>query len=117
MTVFEKIAQQQEVRQGTPAFFVGEQLKEICYADSHCAEIVSQDLDSESMSLEKAAEKIKAYADEKHRKDKGSFVCVPPDVAEGIIREFYGLPAAAPEEKEPPVEEPAPVVPDLFSFF
>ena len=117
MTVFEKIAQQQEGCQGTPQFFVGEQLKEICYADSHCAEIVSQDLDSESMSLVKAAQKIKDYADEQNRKEKGSFVCVPPDVAEGIIREFYGLPEAAPEEKAPPVEEPAPAVPDLFSFF
>lgn len=117
MTVFEKIAQQQEGCQGTPQFFVGEQLKEICYADSHCAEIVSQDLDSESMSLVKAAQKIKAYADEQHKKNKGNFVCVPPDVAEGILREFYGLPAAAPEEKAPPVEEPAPAVPDLFSFF
>lgn len=117
MTVFEKIAQQQEGRQGTPAFFVGEQLKEICYADSHCAEIVSQDLDSESMSLGKAAQKIKAYADEQNRKEKKGFVCVPPDVAEGILREFYGLPAAAPEEKAPPVEDPAPAVPDLFSFF
>ena len=117
MTVFEKIAKQQEGRQGTPEFGVGQQLKEICYADSHCAEIVSQDLDSESMSLEKAAQKIKAYADEQNRKEKKGFVCVPLDVAEGIIREFYGLPAAAPEEKAPPVEDPAPVVPDLFSFF
>ena len=117
MTVFEKIAKQQEGRQGTPAFFVGQQLKEICYADHHCAEIVSQDLDSESMSLEKAAQKIKAYADEQNRKEKKGFVCVPPDVAEGILREFYGLPAAAPEGKAPPVENPAPVVPDLFSFF
>lgn len=117
MTVFEKIARQQEGCQGTPQFFVGEQLKEICYADKHCAEIVSQDLDSESMSLVKAAQKIKAYADEQNKKEKKGFVCVPPDVAEGIIREFYGLPAAAPEEKAPTVEEPAPTMPDLFSFF
>lgn len=117
MTVFEKISQQQSGKEGTPEFFVGEQLKEICYADSHCAEIVSQDLDSEAMTLQKAAQKIKDYADEQHKKNKGNFVCVPPDVAEGILREFYGLPAAAPEEKAPPVEEPKPAVPDLFSFF
>lgn len=117
MTVFEKIAKQQEGCQGTPQFFVGEQLKEICHADSHCAEIVSQDLESESMSLAKAAQKIKAYADEQHKKNKGNFACVSPDVAEGILREFYGLPEAAPEEKALPVEEPAPMVPDLFSFF
>ena len=117
MTVFEKIDKQQEGCQGTPEFYVGQQLKEICYADPHCAEIVSQDLDSESMSLVKAAQKIKDYADEQHRKNKGSFVCVPPDVAEGILREFYGLPAAAPEEKHQKAEEPAPTIPDLFSFF
>ena len=117
MTVFEKIARQQEGCQGTPQFFVGEQLKEICYADPHCAEIVCQDLENEAMSLVKAAQKIKAYADEQNRKEKKGFVCVPPDVAEGIIREFYGLPAAAPEEKAPTVEEPAPAGPDLFSFF
>lgn len=117
MTVFEKIAMQQEGCQGTQEFFVGEQLKGICKADPHCAEIVSQDLDNESMSLKKAAQKIKEYADEKQRQEKKSFVCVPPDVAEGIIREFYGLPAAAPEEKEPKPEEQAPTVPDLFSFF
>lgn len=117
MTVFEKIDQQQEGCQGSPEFFVGQQLKEICYADPHCAEIVSQDLDSESMSLKKAAQKIKDYADKQHRKDKRNYVCVPPDVAEGIIREFYGLPAANPEEKTPKAAEPALTVPDLFSFF
>lgn len=117
MTVFEKISQQQKGCEGTPVFYVGQQLKEICYADPHCAEIVSQDLDSEAMALKKAAQKIKDYADEQHKKNRGSCVCVPPDVAEGIIREFYGLPAAAPEEKAQPVEEPMPAVPDLFSFF
>ena len=117
MTVFEKIDQQQKGCQGSPEFFVGQQLKEICYADPNCAEIVSQDLDNVSMSLTKAAQKIMAYADEQHRKDKRNCVCVPPDVAEGIIREFYGLPAANPEEKTPKAAEPAPTVPDLFSFF
>ena len=74
MTVFEKISQQQAGKEGTPEFFVGEQLKEICYADPHCAEIVGQDLDSEAMGLKKAAQKIKDYADEQHKKDKGNFV-------------------------------------------
>ena len=116
MTVFEKIDRLQEGRKG-PEFFVGQQLKEICKADPHCAEIVSQDLENESMSLAKAAQKIKEYADEQHKKTRENVVCIPPDVAEGIIREFYGLPAATQQEKEPQAEAPAPATLDLFSFF
>lgn len=117
MTVFEKISQQQAGKEGTTEFFVGEQLKEICYEDPHCAEIVSQDLNNEEMALKKAAQKIKDYADEQHKKNKGNFVCVPPDVAEGILREFYGLPTAKPEEKTQTTEKTKAVIPDLFSFF
>lgn len=117
MTVFEKISQQQKGKQGCPEFYVGEQLKEICYADPHCAEIVSQDLESQAMSLKNAAQKIKDHADELHKKNKGNFVCVPPDVAEGIIREFYGLPAAGQEQKPQPQKAQEQSAPDLFSFF
>ena len=105
MTVFEKIEEQQKGCENSPAWMVGQQLKEICYADPHCAEIVSQDLDNKDMSLVKAARKIKAHADEVHKKNKGNFVCIPPNVAEGIIREFYGLPAA--EQTARSTEKPA----------
>ena len=73
---------------------VGEQLKDICRADPACAAIVAEDLENKAMSIEVAAKKIKEHADTQKRKQKGNCVCVPPNVAEGIIRDFYGLPAA-----------------------
>lgn len=121
MTVFEKIEEQQKGCENSPAWMIGQQLKEICYADPHCAEIVGQDLDNKDMSLEKAAQKIKAHADEVHKKNKGNCVCIPPNVAEAIIREFYGLPAAEQTVRsaEKP-KEPEPVADidglDLFDF-
>lgn len=101
MTVFEKIAAQQKGKENTPAWMVGEQLKDICRSDPHCAEIVEQDLENTSMSIIEAEKKIKAYADKQKR--TGNCVCVPPNVAEKIIREFYGLPeaGAAPEPATP----------------
>lgn len=120
MSVFERIAQLQAGREMSPAWMVGEQLKEICRADPHCAELVEKDLEGKGMGLEMAAAKIKEWADRQKR--VGNCVCVPPQVAEGIIREFYGLPAKAPEAKETkapeaPKPEPAPGILDLASFF
>lgn len=120
MTVFEKIEDQQKEK-NTPVWMVGEQLKEICTADPHCAELVSQDLENKDMSLEKAAGKIKAYADELHKKQKGNCVCVPPNVAERIIREFYGLPEASEPSNRSVKPEPVAGIPhndglDLFDF-
>lgn len=89
MDVFEKIEQQQKaLKENTAPWVVGEQLKEIC-ADPHCAELVSVDLDNPAMGLIECEKKIKKYADG-HK--TGNFACVPPNVAEKIIREFYGLP-------------------------
>lgn len=105
MTVFEKIETQQKGKENTAVWMVGEQLKDICRADPACATIVAEDLENKDMSIEKASLKIKAYADDQHRKQKGNCVCVPPKVAEGIIREFYGLPAAGTsvaEDETPP---------------
>ena len=99
MTVFDKIEAQQKGKENTAAWMVGEQLKDICRADPHCAEIVAQDLENASMSLEQAEKQIKAYADK--RKRTGNCVCVPPNVAERVLREFYGLPemGAAPSSE------------------
>ena len=95
MTVFEIIEAQQKGKENTDIWMVGEQLKDICRTDPACAAIVAEDLKNKTMSIEHAAKKIKEYADEQKRKQKGNCVCVPPNVAEGIIREFYGLPAAS----------------------
>lgn len=96
MTVFDKITALQGEKR-SPAWMVGEQLKDIIRNDTRAQEIVSQDLDVAEMSLAKCEEKIKAYAD-KHR--TGSFACVTPLEAEKIIREFYGL-SEAPSTSAP----------------
>lgn len=106
-TALEKItAQQPEER--TPVWMVGEQLKDMLRAEPHLAEMVSQDLEVEELSLAACEKKIKEYAD-KHK--TGNFACVIPLEAERIIREFYGLPA--------PGEAPAPAgnVLHLEDFF
>ena len=101
MTVFENIEAQQKGKENTAAWMVGEHLKDICRGDPHCADLVEQDLENASMSIVEAEKKIKAYADKQKR--TGNCVCVPPNVAEKIIREFYGLPEAgtAPEPATP----------------
>ena len=108
MTVFEKIEAQQKGKENTDIWMVGEQLKDICRAEPACAAIVAEDLENKAMAIDAAAKKIKEYADSQKRKQKGNCVCVPPNVAEGIIREFYGLPAAgnSAANGEPPTVDP-----------
>lgn len=89
MNVFEMIEDQQKGKEMTAAWMVGEQLKDICRREPACAQIIAEDLANQDMSIDKCEMKIKAYAD-KHR--KGNCAVVPPNVAEDIIREFYGLP-------------------------
>lgn len=98
MDVFEKITAQQKGIENTAPWMVGEQLKDICRREPECAELVEKDLDVKGMSLADCEKKIKAYADS-HKKDK--FACVPPNVAEEIIRKFYGLPGMAKGKEEP----------------
>lgn len=104
--VIEKITAMQAGLEGTPAWMVGEQLKEIC-ADPDCAGLVEQDLAGDGMGLKECAAKIKAYSDEQRKTTKASCVCVPPNVAEGIIRKFYGLPERSAQVKaaEPAKQE------------
>ena len=101
MNVFDMITAQQKGKENTAAWMVGEQLKEICRSDHRCAEIVAQDLTKESMSIEKAEKQIKAWADKQKR--TGNCVCVPPNKAEEIIRNFYGLPVADQKNQDRPV--------------
>jgi len=91
MGAIEKIEAQQKGKEHSPAWMIGEQLKNICRAEPHSEELVDIDLDHKSMSLEECEKKLKAYADEQHKKNKGNCVCVSPAEAEKIIREFYGL--------------------------
>lgn len=89
-----KIAEQQKGREGTNAFYVGLQLLDICRGSEELAEIVLTDLNNKDMGIDKAEAKIAAYASA-HK--KGNQGCCPPQEADRILREFYGLPAAGAE--------------------
>lgn len=108
MTCLEMIEVQQKGKENTAPWMVGEQLKDICRSDPHCAEIVAQDLSNPAMSLVECEKKIKAKADEIQKKSKGKCVCVPPNVADQIIREFYGLPEARATTETVPAPAPEP---------
>lgn len=89
--------EQQQPKERTPVWMVGEQLKDMLRNEPHLAELVAQDLENEDMGLAACEKKIKEWAD-KHK--SGDFSCVIPSEAEKIIRKFYGLPerGAAPEK-------------------
>lgn len=81
-------AQQAKVKERSPQWMVGEQLKDICRAEPRSAELIAQDLAVEAMSITEAEKKIKAFADG-HK--TGNFSCVTPAEAEEILRKFYGV--------------------------
>ena len=112
MSNFEKVAEliaaQQKGKEGTAPWMVGEQLKDIARAEPASAELLAQDLTVAEMSLEKAAAQLQAYSDKNH-KNAGCFV-ITPDVAEGILRKFYGLP------EKGAIQKPAEEEPKVFSL-
>ena len=113
--VIKKIDAQQKGKEGTPAFFVGEHLKDILKRCSDaCCEIVLQDLDVKELSIFHCEKKIKEYAD-KHK--KGNVAFVPPNIAEDIICKFYGI-EKSPAAKEPiqPITKEADSYIDLSDF-
>ena len=97
-------AQQAKVKERSPQWVAGEQLKDICRTEPHSAELIAQDLENEAMSIVEAEKKIKAFADG-HK--TGNFSCVTPVEAEKVLREFYGLPAAG-EPVPAPASGPEP---------
>lgn len=97
MNVFDMISEQQKGKENTAPWMVGEQLKEICRREPLAAELVEKDLAVKEMSLSACEKQIKAWADQ-HK--KGNCAVVPPNVAEGIIRKFYGIPERS-KESEP----------------
>ena len=99
-------AQQKEVKERSPQWMVGEQLKDICRAEPASAELIAQDLTVKEMSIIEAEKKIKAFAD-KHK--TGNFACVTPMEADRILREFYGLPKKASGETAVIAQVPVPV--------
>lgn len=101
-TVIAKIeAQQVGHNEYSPVYQVGEHLKDICRSYPEQADLLLNDLDNPEMTIVKAERKIKEFAD-KHK--KGGAACVPPGIADKILRDFYGL-APAPEASEQPKEQ------------
>lgn len=96
MTALEKAiaaieSQQKKLAKDCPAFYVGEQLKDIIRATPRAAEIVLEDLAMKGMGVADCENKIADYA-KAHK--TGNHGCCPPQVADRIIRDFYGIPAA-----------------------
>lgn len=91
-------AQQAKVKERSPQWMVGEQLKDICRMEPDSAELIAQDLEHAAMSITAAEKQIKAFADS-HK--TGNFSCVTPVEADRVLRGFYGLPAARYGAPEP----------------
>lgn len=113
MNVFEKIESMQKGIENTAPWMVGEQLKDICRREPACADLVLKDLEMQGMGLKDCEKQIKAWAD---KNKKGNCCCVPPNVAESIIREFYGLPEAKPQETKTQKTEHTGKILDLSAF-
>ena len=99
--VIRKIEEQQKkLKSGDIAFYVGEQLKDICRREPHSAQIILEDLGNKKMAITEAEKKI---AERARKNRQGNCGCVTPSEAEEILREFYGLGAGT--EAATPVEE------------
>ncbi len=96
------IEKQQSGKENTDVFMVGEQLKDIGSESEHNAEILLQDLQIKTMDLVAGAAKLKDYADKNHGNAK--CFCISPKVADGILREFYGLEKPDVAERKPAAE-------------
>ncbi len=97
--------QQEALDQNENAFWIGEQLLDMVRDDEHAAGILAQDLaNNPGMGLRDAEKTIEKYA-AAHK--KGNRGCCPPQVAERLLREFYGLgeAAAAPQANAAAEEE------------
>lgn len=109
----ELIEAQRKGKEDTPVWMVGEQLLEIAADEPDSLELLKQDLTVPEMSLENAEKQIKAWAD-KHK--KGNCCCVSPKVADGILREFYGLKSLDEKKSEAKETEKQNTLIDLDTF-
>lgn len=101
----------QQPKNRSAVWMVGEQLKDMIRDSEAAAEILLTDLrENKEMTLAAAEKKIA----ERAKKNKvGNCGCVTPAEAEGILREFFGLPGR--EEQETRRKEERKVV-DLADF-
>ena len=99
----ELIAEQQKGHENEPRHTIGEQLKDIAAREPNCAEILVQDLTITGMDLAAAEKMLQEYAD-KHRGSARAY-CIPPTLAEKLLRDFYKLPEAGQAPAEPEHQE------------
>lgn len=91
------LEQQGRHKQYSPQWAVAEQIMDICRAEPESAELIAQDLENDAMSIGEAEKLIRKYAS--GNRDGACGFC-PPQEADRILREFYGLrPAALMQQK------------------
>lgn len=94
-------AQMEKVDEYSPVYTLGMQLMDILAALPEAAsEVVLADLRGKGMTIADCEKKIKAKADEIHKK-RGGHVSIGPHVADKIIREFYGIAEFKPQAGRP----------------
>lgn len=109
----ELIEAQRKGKEDSPVWMVGEQLLDIAAGEPDSLELLKQDLTVPEMSLDNAEKQIKAWAD-KHK--KGNYCCVSPKVADGILREFYGLKSLDEKKSEAKETQKQSTLIDIDSF-
>lgn len=100
-------AVQQQVKneyEYSPVRGAGRQLMDIVGDDEAAAALVLTDFEN-GLSVKGCEQKIKEWADKNH---KGTTGWVPPEIADGIIREYFGLhkTAAKTQREQPKVQRP-----------
>ena len=108
-------AQQAKVKARSAPWMVGEQLKDMIRREPGIAELIAQDLTAGGMSLTAAEAKIKAFADKNRT---GNFACVTPGEAEGILRDYFGIPqdGGRGQTSPPPAGGPPPLSGEAWGY-
>lgn len=114
--LLELIAAQQKGHEKEPRHMIGEQLKAIAEKEPFSAELLERDLQISEMTLEAAEKHFADYANKS--RGKATVFCITPEVAEKLLREFYGLPAPdkQPEAEKEEKKEPSSSYIDLSAF-
>ncbi|MEG2769320.1 MAG: hypothetical protein RR902_00715 [Oscillospiraceae bacterium] len=73
---------------------VGEQIKEIAGKNENIAKVICEDIEQNEKAIIECEKKISDFA-RNHK--TGNSACVPPKVAEGIIKEHFGIAEATPQ--------------------
>lgn len=93
----------------SPVRGVAHQLMDIVGQNEQTAAIVLEDLKG-GLTVKGCEQKIKAWVDKNH---KGSSGYCPPHIADGIIREYFGL---GKQDAQPPQPKPKAKIINLEDF-